>query len=77
MLDSYSGLSKEYASINSSYLSLANKIYVASGCGLNDEFFRTATTYNTEVASIDFHNVDNAAHIINQWVSLASVFYNT
>ncbi|XP_013137267.1 PREDICTED: antichymotrypsin-1-like isoform X2 [Papilio polytes] len=69
MLDSYSGLSKEYASINSSYLSLANKIYVASGCGLNDEFFRTATTYNTEVASINFHNVDNAAHIINQWAN--------
>ncbi|XP_045537421.1 antichymotrypsin-1 isoform X2 [Papilio machaon] len=69
MFDSYSGLSNEYASMNSSYLSLANKIYVASGYDLNDEFLNTARAYNTEVDSVDFHNVENAAHVINQWAN--------
>ncbi|KPJ04081.1 Antichymotrypsin-1 [Papilio xuthus] len=68
MFDSYSGLSNEYASMNSS-LSLANKIYVASGYDLNEEFLNTARAYNTEVDSVDFHNVENAAHEINQWAN--------
>ncbi|XP_013162555.1 PREDICTED: antichymotrypsin-1-like isoform X1 [Papilio xuthus] len=68
MFDSYSGLSNEYASMNSS-LSLANKIYVASGYDLNEEFLNTARAYNTEVDSVDFHDVENAAHEINQWAN--------
>ncbi|CAK1584197.1 unnamed protein product [Parnassius mnemosyne] len=67
LFDSYSHLSNRFASMDPSYLTLANKVYVAKGYTLADEFTNTARSYNSEVDAIDFQDPKTAAQIINQW----------
>ncbi|XP_072391491.1 antichymotrypsin-2-like [Diabrotica undecimpunctata] len=57
--------------INNNYavLASANKIYVANGINLEDDFKKTAeSVYASGIEQIDFSNSAKAANIINQWV---------
>ncbi|CAG5015064.1 unnamed protein product [Parnassius apollo] len=72
LFDSYSHLSRRFASMGRSYLTLANKVYVAKGYTLADDFISTALSYNSEVDGIDFQDLKTAAQIINQWAEKKS-----
>ena len=57
--------------INNEYavLASANKIYVANGIKLEDDFKKTAESiYASGLEQVDFSNSAKAANIINQWV---------
>uniref|UniRef100_A0A6P7FJN9 Antichymotrypsin-2-like isoform X1 n=2 Tax=Diabrotica virgifera virgifera TaxID=50390 RepID=A0A6P7FJN9_DIAVI len=50
-------------------LASANKIYVANGIKLEDDFKKTAESiYASGIEQVDFSNSAKAANIINQWV---------
>lgn len=68
--DSYSYLSQRFSAMDLSYLTLANKVLVSDKFTVNDEFFRTASSYRSEVSSVDFSEPKSAADIINDWSSI-------
>ncbi|XP_013137572.1 PREDICTED: antichymotrypsin-1-like [Papilio polytes] len=69
MTDKYSNLSSEFSTMDSNYLNLANKIYLAEKFTLNKKFEKTALAYEAEVESINFHDTEKAANTINQWAN--------
>ncbi|CAH2042087.1 unnamed protein product, partial [Iphiclides podalirius] len=69
LFDSYTSLGNKFAKMDPSYLTLANKVYVANGYTLSEEFSNTARSYNSEVDAINFKDPSSAAQIINQWAA--------
>ena len=57
-----------------SYLNLANKVFVSDKYSLNDDFSKTARSFKSEVDSINFANTQDAARIMNEWVSDEKIF---
>nr|WBB28748.1 antichymotrypsin-1-like [Yponomeuta cagnagella] len=68
LVNDYSGISQRFDSLNGTFLSLANRIYVAQGHELNKQFSQLSREkYNSDVAQLDFSNSQAAADVINKW----------
>ncbi|XP_013137530.1 PREDICTED: antichymotrypsin-1-like [Papilio polytes] len=68
MTESYSSLTEKFTSMNPDFLTMANKVCVASRYELADEFTNVATRdYHSEVQALNFTNPSEAARIINEW----------
>ncbi|XP_049885916.1 antichymotrypsin-1-like isoform X2 [Pectinophora gossypiella] len=68
MFESYTRLSSKFSFMDSSYLTLANKVYVADNMELANDFStRAVQSYNSEVEKVDFTKPADAVAIINKW----------
>ncbi|CAG9127432.1 unnamed protein product [Plutella xylostella] len=64
----YGKLSNTFSSLNPNFLSLKNKIYVADGFTLDDEFSASSRgTYRSEIENLKFTEPSKAAAVINEW----------
>ncbi|XP_045777719.1 antichymotrypsin-1-like isoform X3 [Maniola jurtina] len=64
---SYESLSQRYASMDRSYLTVANKVFVSDKYTLRDQFKLAASAYRSDVEAINFENTKLAADAMNQW----------
>lgn len=67
--DSYRELSQRFSQLNPEALTVANKVYVSNKFRLQDAFTYAAQSYRSEVDTLDFSQAQQAADVINQWVS--------
>ncbi|XP_069361557.1 antichymotrypsin-1-like isoform X6 [Maniola hyperantus] len=64
---SYESLSQRYASMDRSYLTVANKVFVSDKYTLRDQFKYAASAYRSDVENLNFENTKLAADTMNQW----------
>ncbi|XP_068620167.1 antichymotrypsin-1-like [Battus philenor] len=74
--EAYQILTDKLSMMDSSYFTMANKVYVSNNFELTDQFQSVATTaYHSEVETLNFSNPRVAADVINQWADLKTHGY--